>query len=62
MTSILNTKLLMTTSSTLMGLIGIGINFMSNEVLENFRQKPDETLNLKVQLTGSLYFRFAMTN
>ena len=58
----MNTKLLMTTSSVFMGLIGIALSFMPNEVLETFGQEPNEILTLTLQLTGSLYFSFAMTN
>ncbi len=58
----MNTKLLMTASSVFMGLIGIALSFMPNEVLETFGQMPNETLTLILQLTGALYFGFAMTN
>lgn len=58
----MNTKLLMTTSSVFMGLIGITLILMPNEVLETFGHMPDETLTLTLQLTGALYFGFAMTN
>jgi hypothetical protein len=59
---IMNTKLLMTTSSVFMGLIGIALSFMPNEVLETFGQDPNEILTLTLQLTGALYFGFAMIN
>ncbi len=58
----MNTKLLMTSSSVFMGLIGIALTFMPDEVLKIFEQAPNGTLTLSLQLTGALYFGFAMTN
>lgn len=58
----MNSKLLMTASSVFMGLIGIALIFMPNEVLETLGLMPNETLTLILQLTGALYFGFAMTN
>lgn len=52
----------MTASSVFMGLIGITLSFMPNEVLENLGQIPNQTFTLILQLTGALYFGFAMTN
>lgn len=58
----MTTKLLMTVSSVFMGLIGIALSFMPSEVLEILGQVPNEILTLTLQLTGALYFGFAMTN
>ncbi len=58
----MNTKLLMTISSIFMGLMGIALNFIPKEILEALGQVPNETLSLSFQLTGALYFGFAMTN
>lgn len=58
----MNTKLLMTASSVFMGLIGTVLSFIPNEVMVIFEQKPNQTINLTLQLTGALYFGFAMTN
>lgn len=58
----MNTKLLMTSSSLFMGVIGIAFSFMPNEVLETFGKIHNQTLTLILQLTGALYFGFAMTN
>lgn len=58
----MNTKLLMTTSSLFMGLIGITLTFIPNEVLKTLGQTPTSTLNLFLQLTGALYFGFSITN
>lgn len=58
----MNTKLLMTASSVFMGLIGIALTFIPDEVLKILEQVPNVTLTLSLQLTGALYFGFAMTN
>lgn len=58
----MNTKLLMTASSVFMGLIGIALSFLPNEIIETLGQVPNETSALTLQLTGALYFGFAMTN
>jgi len=59
---IMNTKLLMTASAVFMGLIGIALIFMPDEVLKILEQVPNATLTLSIQLTGALYFGFAITN
>lgn len=58
----MNTKLLMTASSVFMGLIGMALIFMPDETLKTLGQEPNNTLNLILQLTGALYFGFAVTN
>jgi hypothetical protein len=58
----MNTKYLMIASSILMGLLGIALSFAPSEVLEAFNQTPNNTLSLFLQLTGALYFGFAMIN
>lgn len=58
----MNTKLLMEASSVFMGLIGIALTFMPAEVLETLGQESNVTSILIFQLTGALYFGFAMIN
>jgi len=58
----MNTKLLMTASSVFMGLIGIAFIFMAHEIIEILGQVPNEISTIAFQLTGALYFGFAMTN
>lgn len=58
----MNTKLLMTVSSVFMGFIGLALSFIPREVLEMLGQVPNEILTLILQLTGALYFGFAITN
>jgi len=52
----------MTASSVFMGLIGIALTFIPDEVLKILEQVPNGSLILSLQLTGALYFGFAMTN
>ncbi len=58
----MNTRLLMTASSVFMGLIGIALTFIPNEITEILEQVPNRISTLTLQLTGALYFGFAMTN
>lgn len=57
-----NTKLLMTASSILMGILGILTSFLPKEVLLTFGQVPTLTLILFVQIFGALYFGFSIMN
>lgn len=58
----MNTKLLMAASAIIMGAIGIIASFMPTEILQALGQTPTATLTLMVQITGALYFGFAMMN
>lgn len=58
----MNTKLVMTTSAAFMGLLGIALTFMPEEIFKISGQVPDGRLTLNLQLTGALYLGFAMTN
>lgn len=58
----MNSKLLMTASSIFMGAVGITLSFASSEVLNAVRQEPNLVIVLISQLTGALYFGFAMLN
>lgn len=52
----------MIASAVFMGLTGIALSFMPNEVLRTLGQVPNQALALTLQLTGALYFGFAITN
>lgn len=52
----------MTASSVFMGLIGIALILMPNEIIEALGQETNEISTIAFQLTGALYFGFAMTN
>ena len=58
----MNTKLLMTASAVVMGILGIITSFMPEELLQALEQTPTNALILIVQITGSLYFGFAIIN
>ncbi len=58
----MNTKLLMTASAFIMGVLGIIASFMPVEILQALEQTPTPALILVVQITGSLYFGFALIN
>jgi len=58
----MNTKLLMTISAIFMGLIGIGLSFIPDEILEITGYLPSNEIKLGLQLAGALYLGFAMTN
>jgi len=58
----MNTKLLMTTSSIFMGLLGITLSFMPNEIINLLDQGSNKYSVLTLQLAGALYFGFAVTN
>jgi len=58
----MNTKLLMIASAVFMGLIGITLSFMPSEILRVLGQVSNPILIIILQLTGALYFGFAMTN
>lgn len=56
----MNTKLLMITSSLTLGILGIFLSFLPQEVA-GFLGWPAQT-TIALQLSGALYFGFAMVN
>lgn len=58
----MNTKLLMTISSVLMGLIGIALTFLSSEILNLLGSPSQAGATIGLQMAGALYFGFAMVN
>ena len=59
----MNTKLLMTISALTMGVAGIGLSFLPNELL-NYLSSTTATIldSLILQILGAIYFAFAMVN
>lgn len=45
-----------------MGLLGIALSFMPNEILNLLEQVSNKNSVLTLQLAGALYFGFAVTN
>lgn len=58
----MNTKLLMISSALTMGIVGIFLEFIPQEVLNYFGSQPTGISTLLMQLTGALYLGFAMMN
>lgn len=58
----MNTKYLMTASAILLGLPAIVTSFMPDEILKQLGQTPTLMLVIILQLTGALYFGFALMN
>ena len=56
----MNTKLLMTLSAMILALIGISLIFLPNEILDYLELSVSETLQLLMQIIGSLYFALAI--
>ena len=58
----MNTKALMTSSAIILALIGISLIFLPKEILDYLELSVSDTLELLMQIIGSLYFAFAMLN
>src|SRR5215213_9088252 len=58
----MNTKILMTTTSLILGLAGLFTLFAPENVLAMLNVPAENSLSLLVQLVGSLYFSFALVN
>ena len=58
----MNTKLLMTSCSLLLGATGIFTLFLPDVLLSAQGVEPTEALSVLVQLMGALYFGFAIMN
>jgi uncharacterized membrane protein YidH (DUF202 family) len=58
----MNTKLLLTSSSFFLGLIGIGLTFFPKEILFNLTNESNQNLAITLQLLGALYLGFGIMN
>ena len=58
----MNTKILLTASAILLGIIGIGLSFLPAEILTFLHLKTSQTAALIMQLLGALYLGFGMMN
>tara|TARA_Y100001936_G_scaffold220061_1_gene233937 strand:- start:52 stop:453 length:402 start_codon:yes stop_codon:yes gene_type:complete len=58
----MNTKPLMNLNAIMLALIGISLIFLPKEILDYFELSASDTLELLMQITGSLYYAFAMLN
>lgn len=58
----MNTKLLLWVSSILLGLVGIVLTFLPEELLNYLGLEINRTVLLFVQILGAFYFAFGMLN
>lgn len=58
----MKTKILMTASATVMGVAGIVLSFLPEEILAFLDPRPSLMFEIILQLLGGLYFGFAMVN
>ncbi len=58
----MNTKLVMTSCAIVLGLIGLSLTFVPDEILTYLDLNSSKSLTLIFQLLGALYFAFAMVN
>lgn len=58
----MNTKILMAASALLMALCGLAATFLPQEILVRVGEGSGPVLTIFVQVTGALYFAFAILN
>lgn len=58
----MNTKLLMTTSATFLGVLGIILSFLPHETMDYFAMGTEKFTVQFLKLLGSFYLAFAMLN
>ena len=58
----MNTKIILTSSATVLGFAGLILTFMPDEVLKYFDFQTTPSPQLLLQILGAFYFSFAMLN
>lgn len=58
----MNSKVLMTASAIFLGVIGVSLIFLPNEIAGCAGMSSTKTIQVLLQITGALYFGFAMLN
>lgn len=58
----MNTKIILTTSVLFLGLIGIGLSFLPNEILTYLSVETQKVTIILMQLFGALYLGFGILN
>lgn len=58
----MNTKLLMMASSIFMAILGLTLIFISDQLIKFLELSANAWLSILVQITGAVYFGFAMIN
>lgn len=57
-----NTKLLMISSALFMGLIGVSVTFLPQEIMQFYSIPPTEMTIILIKIAGALYLGFAILN
>ncbi|WP_044403123.1 hypothetical protein [Lacinutrix sp. Hel_I_90] len=58
----MNTKILMITSAIILGIMGLGLTFLPEEISEVLGMKTNQVSLLTIQILGATYLGFAMLN
>jgi hypothetical protein len=58
----MNTKLIMTASALFLAVLGISLTFLPREIADQTGICSAKSFQLVLQITGALYFSFAMVN
>lgn len=58
----MNTRLLMTAAAMTLGIAGIALTFIPEEILRLNGLESNKSLQILLQMLGALYFAFAMLN
>lgn len=58
----MNTKFLMITSAVILGIMGLGLTFLPEEIAKAIGTDTNKTAVLILQILGSLYVGFALLN
>ena len=58
----MNTKILMIASAIYLGIVGIGLTFLPQEIARFFEAETNRTFILALQILGALYLGFGMMN
>ena len=58
----MNTKIIMTSSALVLGISGLVLTFMPDELLLYLKLPLEKNIELLLQILGALYFAFGMTN
>lgn len=58
----MNTKVLMIATAVYLGIAGLGLTFLPQEIVRFFEVETNQTFILALQILGSLYLGFGMMN
>tara|TARA_R110000787_G_C13437822_1_gene446121 strand:+ start:3663 stop:4058 length:396 start_codon:yes stop_codon:yes gene_type:complete len=58
----MKTKIIFTSSAIIIGLMGLGLSFLPNEILNHLTIETNQTKTAIMQLLGALYLGFGMMN